>query len=116
MTTIIKEKLIDKLPGAGANSQSGPDMVSQNLLKQVSGMEKSAYLGLLESHDTGLSETEVEEKLEKFGPNEVLHEKAPAWYLQLLSAFANPFIVVLLLLATISFIMDVVMQQPQDRD
>ena len=115
MTTLIKEKLIDKLH-VGGNSQSGMDTTASDLLKKVSGLEKVEYLDLLESHETGLSETEVDEKVEKFGTNEVLHEKAPAWYFQLLDAFANPFIIVLLVLATISLIMDVFLQTPENRD
>ena len=113
MTTIIKDKFKDKLPGS---NPSGPDLSAQRRLKEVSALEKTEYLTLLDSHDTGLSEEAVEEKLEKFGANEVLHEKAPAWYVQLLSAFANPFIIVLLVLATISFIMDVLLQTPENRD
>ena len=113
MTTFITDKFKDK--GQGGN-QSGPDLSAQKRLKEVSGLEKTEYLTLLESHDTGLSEAAVEEKLEKYGANEVLHEKAPAWYVQLLSAFANPFIIVLLVLATISFIMDVLLQTPENRD
>ena len=113
MTTIVKEKLIDKLQG---NSQSGADTASHDLLKKVSAIEKAEYLNLLESRDTGLNEEEVDEKLTRFGANEVLHEQAPAWYMQLLSAFANPFIVVLLVLATISFFMDVLLQEPANRD
>ncbi len=115
MTTLIKEKLIDKLQ-VGGNSQKGMDSTASDLLKRVSGLEKTEFLELLESNDTGLSETEVEEKTEKFGANEVVHEQAPAWYMQLLDAFANPFIIVLLVLATISFIMDVVLQAPENRD
>ena len=113
MTTIVKEKLIDKLQG---NSQSGADAASHDLLKKVSAIEKAEYLNLLESRDSGLNEEEVDEKLTRFGANEVLHEQAPAWYMQLLSAFANPFIVVLLVLATISFFMDVLLQEPANRD
>ena len=114
MTTIIKGKLIDKLQGG--NSQAAADTAAHDLLKKVAAIEKPGYLQLLDSRDTGLNEEEVDEKSARFGPNEVTHEKAPAWYVQLLGAFANPFIVVLLVLATISFIMDVVLAAPADRD
>ncbi len=112
--TINKEKLMDKLHGG--NSQQAADIASHDLLKKVSGIEKPEFLKLLESRDSGLNEEEVDEKAAKFGPNEVTHEKAPAWYMQLLDAFANPFIVVLLVLATISFVMDVLLAAPEDRD
>jgi Mg2+-importing ATPase len=117
MTTLIKEKIIDKLPGAASNNtQHSLDATSSELLKTVASENKSQYLNLLKSRETGLNETETEERLGDLGLNEVIHEKAPAWYIQLLSAFANPFIIVLLVLATISFIMDVVLAAPADRD
>jgi len=57
---------------------------------------------LLETFDTsaaGLNEEQIGERLERDGLNEVTHEKPPHWALQLLHAFKNPFIVVLLVLA-----------------
>ena len=117
MTTLVKEKLLNKFPlGQPANGQNGNESVHAALLKQVSALDKPGYLELLESRELGLNESESEERLVKFGLNEVVHEKAPAWYVQLLVAFANPFIIVLLILATISFILDVVLAAPEDRD
>lgn len=71
---------------------------------------------MLESHETGLTDRQVREKQERFGPNEVAHEKAPAWYIQLLQAFLNPFIGVLIVIALISLITDVFLAAPADRD
>ena len=39
----------------------------------------------------GLSQEEVERKLEIYGRNELAHEKPPRWYIQLTKAFINPF-------------------------
>ncbi len=47
----------------------------------------------------GLDEERIAERLERDGPNEVAHEKAAHWSVQLLLAFKNPFIIVLLVLA-----------------
>ena len=51
----------------------------------------------------GLPPAEAADRLALFGPNEVGHERPPAWYVQLLAGFKNPFIVVLLALAVVSF-------------
>ncbi|HYK77172.1 MAG TPA: magnesium-translocating P-type ATPase [Daejeonella sp.] len=64
----------------------------------------------------GLTAHEVHEKQKEFGLNEIIHEKAPAWYIQFLQAFINPFIGVLISIAVISLITDVFTAAPEDRD
>ena len=57
---------------------------------------------LLQALDTslkGLGEEDIAERLDRDGANRVSHEKPPHWTLQLLRAFNNPFIIVLLVLA-----------------
>ncbi|PFX44997.1 hypothetical protein COL32_11055 [Bacillus pseudomycoides] len=49
---------------------------------------------------------EAERRIDTYGRNEVAHEKPPAWYLQLLLSFKNPFIFVLLTLGILSFFTD----------
>jgi Mg2+-importing ATPase len=56
-------------------------------------------LAALSTSTAGLDEAQITERLHRDGPNEVAHEKPPHWSHQLLRAFKNPFIVVLLLLA-----------------
>ncbi|MBP6429882.1 MAG: magnesium-translocating P-type ATPase, partial [Bacteroidales bacterium] len=56
---------------------------------------------------TGLDEESVEKKRRKYGLNRIKREKAPSWVKQLVSAFINPFIGILILIAIISFIIDV---------
>jgi Mg2+-importing ATPase len=59
---------------------------------------------LLRSLDTridGLDEAAIAERLDRDGINEVGHEKPPHWSIQLLHAFRNPFIIVLLVLAVV---------------
>ncbi|HSY77506.1 MAG TPA: magnesium-translocating P-type ATPase, partial [Bacteroidia bacterium] len=54
---------------------------------------------------------------EKFGPNEVASEKAPAWYIQFAQAWITPFNGILIVIAVISFITDVGMAAtPAERD
>lgn len=56
----------------------------------------------------GLVEAEAAARLTKDGLNEVAHDHRPPALLQLLHAFANPFIAVLLTLAAISSVTDIV--------
>lgn len=62
-------------------------------------LEVRAWLGTPEG---GLSEAEVAQRLDEYGPNEVAHEKPPAWYWMLGKNFRDPFIVVLLILGIVS--------------
>ncbi|AKP32265.1 magnesium-translocating P-type ATPase [Yersinia aleksiciae] len=63
-------------------------------------------LSKLNANLNGLTEEDAKERLELYGINQVAHEKAPPALTQLLSAFNNPFIFVLMVLATISFFTD----------
>jgi P-type Mg2+ transporter len=58
-------------------------------------------LAALETTPAGLDEEQIETRLHRDGPNEVSHEKPPHWSRQLLRAFKNPFIIVLLVLAVV---------------
>lgn len=54
----------------------------------------------------GLNILEVEDRLLQHGANEVAHDKAPPAFIQLLMAFNNPFIYVLMALSAINFYTD----------
>jgi Mg2+-importing ATPase len=54
----------------------------------------------------GLDEDAIQARLQADGPNEVSHEKPPHWSRQLLHAFLNPFIIVLLSLAVVQLATD----------
>ena len=45
----------------------------------------------LEASRSGLTEEQVEARLEQYGRNEVTHEKPPTWYQQFFHAFLTPF-------------------------
>ena len=85
-------------------------------LKNAAKADKYSYLTTLNSKETGLSIVEVQNKQKQFGLNEIAHEKAPAWYIQFLQAFLNPFIGVLIVIAIISLITDVLIISPKDKD
>ncbi|ALR77790.1 magnesium-translocating P-type ATPase [[Enterobacter] lignolyticus] len=63
-------------------------------------------LSRLESDRRGLYVDDARERLLAYGRNEVAHEQAPPALLQLLQAFNNPFIYVLMALAVVSFFTD----------
>ncbi len=65
-----------------------------------------ALLAALDTSLSGLNEEQIAERLDRDGVNEVSHEKPPHWALQLLHAFKNPFIVVLLVLAGVQLATD----------
>ncbi|MFC5742583.1 magnesium-translocating P-type ATPase [Dyella tabacisoli] len=65
-----------------------------------------ALLAALDTSVAGLNEEQIAERLDRDGLNEVSHEKPPHWTLQLLHAFKNPFIVVLLVLAGVQLATD----------
>ncbi|EDL1744953.1 magnesium-translocating P-type ATPase [Salmonella enterica subsp. enterica serovar Kentucky] len=80
--------------------------------KKVFPIEAEAFhspeetLARLNSHRQGLTIEEASERLKVYGRNEVAHEQVPPALIQLLQAFNNPFIYVLMALAGVSFITD----------
>ena len=118
MSTTVKEKRrplrFIKSNGHNAGEFESPASLK---LKEVAKGDKEAFLALLESDENGLTSAQAKERRSAVGINEVEHEKAPSWYIQLFEAFVNPFIGVLLVLAIVSFITDVYMSKTAaDRD
>ncbi|WP_306349772.1 magnesium-translocating P-type ATPase [Flavobacterium sp. '19STA2R22 D10 B1'] len=99
-----------------AKTISGFDDIATTKLRSVSKAKSDLFYAFLESSDKGLSPNTAEEKIKKFGYNEIQHEKAPTWYKQLFTAFVNPFIAVLIALVIISIIMDIVLADPGEKD
>jgi Mg2+-importing ATPase len=69
----------------------------------------------LNASRSGLTEEQVEERLDRYGPNEVTHEKPPTWYEQLFHAFLTPFNGVLFAVSLVSLFTDVILASPEDR-
>ncbi|AOE87668.1 magnesium-translocating P-type ATPase [Pseudomonas sp. TCU-HL1] len=63
-------------------------------------------LSNVRSRQDGIDQAEALERLRRDGPNEVAHDRPPHALLQLLLAFNNPFIYVLMTLTAISFFTD----------
>jgi P-type Mg2+ transporter len=86
--------------GNGGNCSSDREKMLSARARQTLG-ETLATLG---SSLDGLVELDAVERLAKDGRNEVAHEKPPHWFVQLLSCFKNPFIIVLVTLAIIQYV------------
>ena len=117
MKTLLKKTkkkilLLNGGTGAGQDFYDGANAE----LRQAAGNDRETVFALLDSQESGLTERQVRQRQEKYGRNEVAHEKAPAWYIQFLQAFVNPFIAVLIVIALISLITDVFLAAPADRD
>lgn len=92
------------------------DPQQRKYLSQISEMSIDAVLKLLHSSSKGVSENSAEERLEKFGLNEVEYDKAPSWVKQLIQSFVNPFIFILLAIVIISYFIDVYFAAPGEKD
>ncbi|QOT00270.1 magnesium-translocating P-type ATPase [Brevibacterium sp. JNUCC-42] len=79
--------------------------ISSHLI-EASTMHIDTLMQSLSTTMNGLSESEVNERLNQYGKNQIAHEKQPAWYIQLLSCFKNPFILILLGLDIFSYFSD----------
>ncbi|RBL79797.1 magnesium-translocating P-type ATPase [Streptomyces cavourensis] len=80
------------------------------------GLSVQDSLQALQTQRSGLADADVMVRRAVDGMNEVAHDKpAPAW-LQLLRAFRNPFVLVLLGLAAVSYLTDIQFANPADRD
>ncbi|HEY9131992.1 MAG TPA: cation-transporting P-type ATPase, partial [Dyella sp.] len=86
--------------GKGANAPVRPAVALEAF------RHNESLLAALDTSVAGLNEEQIAERLDRDGINEVSHEKPPHWALQLLHAFKNPFIVVLLVLAGVQLATD----------
>ncbi len=89
-------RTLDLRAPAGGKPETG------DALHRLAWLDTDAALADLGAHRAGLTDEEVERRRERFGRNEVPHEKPPAWYTQLRHAFANPFNLLLTTLAIVS--------------
>jgi Mg2+-importing ATPase len=85
-------------------TQAGQAEVSR--VSDSARIDIETLLGSLNTSREGLFDAEAAARLDKFGFNEVAHEKPPRWYRQLLHSFNNPFILLLIGLATLSYLTD----------
>jgi Mg2+-importing ATPase len=83
--------------------RKAPNVRLPSRLSDAARMEAPEALALLGTSMQGLTETEACERLAQFGPNEVSREKHNAWPGRLWHAVRNPLVILLSVLATITF-------------
>ncbi len=89
----------------------GPDVIAHLAVEPLHDV-----LHTLGTDPRGLTLAEAGLRQTRHGPNEIAHDKPPHWTVQLLGAFNNPFVMVLLVLAAISFLTDVYFADPGEQD
>jgi Mg2+-importing ATPase len=77
--------------------------ISQDLI-EYSRLENEGVLSRLATSIKGLSPTEVEERTERYGPNEVAKEKKRTWLSHLWDNIRNPLVILLVVLGIISYL------------
>lgn len=65
-------------------------------------------LAQLDTTEQGLTEQQIEQSRDKFGDNQVTHEKKKTFWQGLVSSFANPFTAILVFLAIVMSITDII--------
>ncbi|MBT2619486.1 magnesium-translocating P-type ATPase [Chryseobacterium sp. ISL-6] len=85
-------------------------------LQNASSQDHKFVFAMLETSEEGITKITADERKARFGHNEIQHQKAPKWYIQLLKAFANPFIYILMAIASVSFLIDVWLPSAEERD
>jgi hypothetical protein len=73
-------------------------------IAEASSREVDEVLAALGASREGLTEAEAEARLDRYGFNEAPRERPPRWYAQLPLAFKNPFIILLMGLAAVSWL------------
>jgi Mg2+-importing ATPase len=81
----------------------------------LSRMGFGALFALFGSSRGGLSEAQAQTARERYGANEVDHEKPLSWYTHLWLSYRNPFNLLLTALAALSWLTDVRMAVPDDQ-
>ena len=73
------------------------------ILAELARLEKSEVFTRMKTSSEGLSEADAERRLAEAGPNVIASEKHRGWLWRLLTAARNPLVILLIVLAVISF-------------
>jgi len=93
-------------PQPNANAGTGKARAAQArpITADSAWTDEAALLASLETTQAGLDEEQIEDRLDRDGVNQATHEKPPHWALQFAHTFWNPFIIVLLVLASVQLV------------
>jgi magnesium-transporting ATPase (P-type) len=73
------------------------------ILAELARLEKSEVFTRMKTSPEGLSEADAQRRLAEAGPNVIASEKHRGWLWRLLTATRNPLVILLIVLAIISF-------------
>jgi Mg2+-importing ATPase len=86
-----------------ATAQLKNESRTSPLLTEASSKRNEEVFQMLGARPTGLTEAEAAERVQKYGPNEVAYEKKHSWWHRLYTAARNPLVILLTVLAVLSF-------------
>src|ERR1700736_3889699 len=85
------------------NNQAAQGTGASKQVDELATISLEALFQRLGTKKAGLSEEEAEKRLDQFGPNEVAAEKEHTWIHRLFTAVRNPLVILLTVLATVSY-------------
>ena len=85
------------------NQKNSTDQKGSEAIREAAVAEVSAVLEKLRTTPAGLSDAEAEARLEQSGPNEVAQEEKHGWLRRLWVAARNPLVILLAVIAIITF-------------
>ncbi|MFB6422040.1 MAG: magnesium-translocating P-type ATPase [Candidatus Malihini olakiniferum] len=94
-------QMLESLPVRRQNTVKKSYLIAEEAVKSL-----DSTLSTLSANMSGLLEAEAKDRLFKNGPNQVAQEKAPPILTQLVGAFNNPFIFILLVLVATGIFAD----------
>ncbi len=109
-TAAAPKKLLKTAPKSEMNLDTA------DKLRKASQKDSDEIYEMLDSSENGISPKEAKKRTEKYGLNEVDYDRAPTWYAQLLKAFVNPFVLILVAIVIISYVIDVWYAAPGEKD
>src|SRR5438045_3862175 len=86
-----------------ATTQPKNGFQTSPLLAEVCSKPSADVFQMLGTSPTGLTEAEAAQRIEKYGPNEVASEEKHGWWHRLYTASRNPLVILLTVLAVLSF-------------
>ena len=107
----MNKELINRAAVSNAGSSKRPP----SPLPELCVCTPEEALVRLAASKSGLTQEQVEARLQQYGPNEVTHERPPTWFQQLFHAFLTPFNGVLFAVSVVSLFSDVIFAAPEDR-
>src|ERR1700675_1460245 len=103
-STNMLEKLSSKLsPGTGPSKAAVHGIHFASILTESSKLVPNEVFTRMKTSAAGLTVAEAAKRLEEVGPNVVVSEKHGGWLWRLLTAARNPLVVLLVVLASVSF-------------